>query len=115
MGKELGEGHHAKIVERQVDKLDRTVVEQAYRRSGSAPFDPIVMLKMVLYQHLKGNREATFPPGELGMTFAIGQESLSSSYIFSWLAEQSKKGTLIQAKARKMEQQSQPMHRVTEW
>jgi transposase len=56
IGQELDENHHAKIVERQVDMLDRAVVDQAYRGSGSRPYDPMVMLKMVLYQYLKGNQ-----------------------------------------------------------
>lgn len=36
--------------------LDRTVVDQAYRGCGSRCYDPMVMLKMVLYQYLKGNQ-----------------------------------------------------------
>lgn len=43
-------------MERQVNQLDRTAVDQAYRGSGSEPYDPMVLLKMVLYQYLKGNQ-----------------------------------------------------------
>jgi len=43
-------------VERQVNRLDRAVIDQAYRGSGSEPYDPVVLLKMVLYQYLKGNQ-----------------------------------------------------------
>ncbi len=43
-------------MERQVDQLDRTAIDQAYRGSGSEPYDPVVLLKMVLYQYLKGNQ-----------------------------------------------------------
>jgi transposase len=43
-------------VERQVNKLDRAVIDLAYRRSGSEPYDPVPLLKMVLYQYLKGNQ-----------------------------------------------------------
>lgn len=43
-------------MERQVNKLDRTVIDQAYRGSGSEPYDPVPLLKMVLYQYLKGNQ-----------------------------------------------------------
>jgi transposase len=32
------------------------VVDQTYRGSGSKPYDPMVILKMVLYQYLKGNQ-----------------------------------------------------------
>lgn len=42
-------------MERQVNKLDRATVDQTYRGSGSEPYDPVVLLKMVLYQYLKGN------------------------------------------------------------
>ena len=52
----LPEDDNAKIVERQVNRLDRTVVDRIYRRSGSTPYDPMAMLKMVLYQYLKGNQ-----------------------------------------------------------
>jgi transposase len=44
------------VVERQVDRLDREALDQAYRGSGSDPYDPIPLLKMVLYQYLKGNQ-----------------------------------------------------------
>ncbi len=44
------------MVERQVDQLDREALDQAYRGSGSDPYDPIPLLKMVLYQYLKGNQ-----------------------------------------------------------
>ena len=43
-------------MERQVNKLDRTAVDEMYRGSGSDPYDPMVLLKMVLYQYLKGNQ-----------------------------------------------------------
>lgn len=56
MGQELEEDQHAKIVERQTNTIDRTELDQVYRGSGSKPYDPLVMLKMVLYQYLKGNQ-----------------------------------------------------------
>jgi transposase len=34
--------------------LDRAVIDQVYRGSGSEPYDPIPLLKMVLFQYLKG-------------------------------------------------------------
>ena len=43
-------------MERQVNRLDRAEVEQVYRGSGSRPYDPMAMLKMLLYQYLKGNQ-----------------------------------------------------------
>jgi len=43
------------MVERQVNLLDRTVIDELYHGRGSAPFDPIPLLKMVLFQYLKGN------------------------------------------------------------
>lgn len=39
-----------------INQLDRTVVDQVYRGSGSTPYDPIPLLKMVLFQYLKGNQ-----------------------------------------------------------
>ena len=56
IGDRLDEEHLAKVVERQVNQLDETVVERIYRGSGSAPYDPMPMLKMVLYQYLNGNQ-----------------------------------------------------------
>ncbi|HXY37817.1 MAG TPA: transposase [Planctomycetaceae bacterium] len=52
----LDEEHHAKIVERQVNQMERSVIDRAYRGSGSAPYDPVALLKMVLFQYLKGNQ-----------------------------------------------------------
>ena len=52
----LPENDHARIVQRQVDRLDRDTVDQLYQGVGKAPYDPIVLLKMVLYQYLKGRR-----------------------------------------------------------
>lgn len=43
-------------MERQINKLDRADVDRVYRGSGSKPYDPMVMLKMVLYQYLKGHQ-----------------------------------------------------------
>lgn len=43
------------MVEWQVNHLDREPLDQAYRGSGSAPYDPVPLLKMALYQYLKGN------------------------------------------------------------
>jgi transposase len=56
IGARLEEDHHARIVERQVNRLDRTVIDQLYHGRGSDPFDPIPLLKMVLFQYLKGNQ-----------------------------------------------------------
>jgi transposase len=52
----LSEGDHAKIVERQVNALDQQVLDDLYRGSGSLAYAPVPLLKMVLYQYLKGNR-----------------------------------------------------------
>lgn len=56
MGEQLEDDHLVQVVEREVNRLDRRVVEQVYRGSGSLPFDPIPLLKMVLYQYLKGQQ-----------------------------------------------------------
>ena len=47
---------HARIVERQINQLDRQVVDELYRGSGSVAYDPMPLLKMVLYQYLQGHR-----------------------------------------------------------
>jgi transposase len=44
------------VIERRVNRLDREALDQAYRGSGSDPYDPIPLLKMVLYQYQKGNQ-----------------------------------------------------------
>lgn len=46
----------ARRVERQVNKLDRQALDALYGGTGSMPFDPVVLLKMVLYQYHKGRR-----------------------------------------------------------
>lgn len=56
LGRRLGEDHLARVVERQVNKLNRSEIDRAYRGSGSEPYDPLPLLKMVLYQYLKGNQ-----------------------------------------------------------
>jgi len=45
---------HACIVERQVNQLPRDLVDQVYHGVGKLAYDPIVLLKMVLYQLLLG-------------------------------------------------------------
>jgi transposase len=52
----LPQDDHARIVQRQVEQLDRDTVEALYQEGGKLPYDPIVLLKMVLYQYLKGRR-----------------------------------------------------------
>lgn len=43
-------------MERQVNLLDRTAIDDLYRGRGSEPFDPIPLLKMTLFQYLTGNQ-----------------------------------------------------------
>lgn len=56
IGEELEENHDAKTVERQVNQLDRNTIDEVYSGRGSEAYDPIPLLKMVLYQYLKGNQ-----------------------------------------------------------
>ena len=56
IGGKLDENDLGKIVERQVNMLGRHVLDELYRGCGSLAYDPTAMLKMVLYQYLKGNR-----------------------------------------------------------
>lgn len=39
----------ARVVERQVNQLDREHVDQLYRGVGRTPFDLVILLKMVLF------------------------------------------------------------------
>ena len=48
---------HARIVRRQVEQLDRTVIDQLYQGRGKKAFDPVALLAMVLYQYLKGRSD----------------------------------------------------------
>lgn len=43
------------MVERQINAIDRRPVDDAYAGVGKTAYDPIVLLKMVLYQLLLGN------------------------------------------------------------
>lgn len=52
----LPENDHARIIERQVNRLDRGVLDVLYQGVGKDAFDPIMLLKMVLYEYLKGRR-----------------------------------------------------------
>lgn len=51
---QLGPDDPARIVERQVNQLSRSSVDEVYRGVGKLAYDPIVLLKMVLYQLLLG-------------------------------------------------------------
>ena len=44
------------MVERQINQLDRETLDREYRGSGSVPYDPIPLMKMVLYQYMRGNQ-----------------------------------------------------------
>ena len=52
----LPENDHARIVERQVNRLDRDAVDELYHGLGKDAYDPIALLKIVLYEYLKGRR-----------------------------------------------------------
>jgi transposase len=43
----------ARIVQRQVEQLDHQTLYEVYRGAGQEAFDPVVMLRMVLYMKLK--------------------------------------------------------------
>ena len=53
---ELPPDDHARIARRQLEQLDRNIVDQAYLGVGKVAFDPMPLLAMVLYQYLKGRR-----------------------------------------------------------
>ena len=52
--KKLDSSHHARIVRRQVAQLDPRTLHQIYRGVGRQAYDPIAMLRMVVYLLLKG-------------------------------------------------------------
>jgi len=52
----LEDDQHARVVERQVDRLDSQCLQELYSNVGSLAYDPVVLLKVVLFQILKGNR-----------------------------------------------------------
>ncbi len=52
----LPENDHARIVERQVNRLDNCTVDLLYQGVGKDAYDPIALLKIVLYEYLKGRR-----------------------------------------------------------
>lgn len=52
----LRQDDHARIVDRQVNRLRRDVVDELYQGLGKDAYDPIVLLKVVLYEYLKGRR-----------------------------------------------------------
>jgi transposase len=58
----LAEKHLARIVEAEVDRMERTqltflkTLEGAYRGSGSDAYHPRLMLRIVLYEILEGRR-----------------------------------------------------------
>lgn len=52
----LPENDHARIVERQVNRFGRSVLDMLYQGVGKDAYDPIALLKIVLYEYLKGRR-----------------------------------------------------------
>ncbi len=46
----------ARVVDRQVNQLDREQVDQLYPGVGRTAFDPVILRKMMLYQYLKGRQ-----------------------------------------------------------
>jgi transposase len=45
---------HARIVQRQVSQLNRESLDRFYKGLGKQAYDPLCLLKMVLYQYFKG-------------------------------------------------------------
>ena len=56
IGQKLAEDDIARIVERQVNAMNRQALDDLYDGVGSLAYDPLMLLKMVLYQYLKGRR-----------------------------------------------------------
>lgn len=52
----LPEDDHARIVDRQVSRLDRETLDRLYEGTGKDAYDPIALLRIVLYEYLKGRR-----------------------------------------------------------
>lgn len=58
-------------MERQVNLLSREPVDQAYRGVGKAPYDPVILLKMVLYQLLLGRHSPATWCAEAGRNICM--------------------------------------------
>lgn len=56
IGQKLAEDDIARIVERRVNAMDRQALDELYAGVGSLAYDPLMLLKMVLYQYLKGRQ-----------------------------------------------------------
>ena len=54
MGRLWPEEHPAKIVEAAVNQWETTVLEHCYQHGGSAAYPPLLMLKLALYEILRG-------------------------------------------------------------
>ncbi len=54
LGDRFGASHNARIVEEGVKRLDRSLLEEAYRGVGSEAHPPELMLKMVMFEILEG-------------------------------------------------------------
>lgn len=54
LGERFGPSHNARIVEEQLHRLDRSLLDEAYRGVGSAAYPPELMLKMVMFETLEG-------------------------------------------------------------
>lgn len=52
----LPQDDHARIVERQVNRLQRNVLDRLYQGVGKDAYDPVPLLKIILYEYLKGRR-----------------------------------------------------------
>lgn len=54
-----------------MNRLDRTPIDELYHGTGSDPFDPIPVLKMILFQYLKGNQSPATWHEEAGLNEAM--------------------------------------------
>lgn len=51
---DLSPDHRVRWLDKFIDELDPTVVEELYRGSGSAPYDPMRLLKLAVFGWLEG-------------------------------------------------------------
>ena len=54
LGDRFGASHNARIVEEGVNRLERSLLEEAYRGVGSEAYRPELMLNMVMFEMLEG-------------------------------------------------------------
>jgi transposase len=54
LDEDLSSDHRVRWLDKAIDELDLTVLEELYRGSGSAPYEPASLLKLAVYSMFEG-------------------------------------------------------------